>query len=208
MKKDEKRWSENDINFLTENYKKFGAGYCAEKLIRTKMAVSRKARVIGITGRNNLWNFKKEEFSEFVKTSESLTEVLLKMNLVPAGGNFRTVNKYIGILKLDTSHFVTQAEVAKRTNELFVKKPIEHYLVANNTKSSSHSIKERLYKEGIKKRECEECGQGEIWRGLKMSLILDHKNGDRYDYRLENLRIVCPNCNSTFPTHCRGKNVK
>jgi len=38
-----------------------------------------------------------------------------------------------------------------------------------------------------------------------MSLILDHANGDALDNRLENLRIVCPNCNATLETHC-GKN--
>lgn len=35
-----------------------------------------------------------------------------------------------------------------------------------------------------------------------MSLILDHINGVRDDNRLENLRIVCPNCNATLDTHC------
>jgi hypothetical protein len=40
--------------------------------------------------------------------------------------------------------------------------------------------------------------------GKKMSLILDHINGINNDNRIENLRIVCPNCNATLDTHCRG----
>jgi predicted RNA-binding Zn-ribbon protein involved in translation (DUF1610 family) len=203
MKKNERIWSEEDRLFLEQNYKKYGAKYCAEKLDRTRYAVSKRARMIGITGRHNAWNFKKDDFIEYVKTSKTITEVLFKMKLVPAGGNFRTVKKYISLLKLDTSHFITQAEIARKINEVFVKKPIEYYLVENNTTASSSSVKERLYKEGLKERKCELCGQGEIWRGAKMSLIIDHKNGDRYDYRLENLQIVCPNCASTLPTHCR-----
>jgi uncharacterized C2H2 Zn-finger protein len=39
-----------------------------------------------------------------------------------------------------------------------------------------------------------------------MSLILDHVNGVRDDHRLENLRILCPNCNATLDTHC-GRNT-
>jgi len=35
-----------------------------------------------------------------------------------------------------------------------------------------------------------------------MGLVLDHINGVRDDHRLENLRIVCPNCNATLDTHC------
>lgn len=71
----------------------------------------------------------------------------------------------------------------------------------------THLLKQKLYKLGFKKRLCEECGQGEEWRGKKMSLILDHINGVNNDNRIENLRIICPNCNATLDTHC-GKNRK
>jgi hypothetical protein len=66
-------------------------------------------------------------------------------------------------------------------------------------------LKDRLYKTGLKKRECELCEQDETWRGKRMSLILDHINGVNDDHRLENLRIVCPNCNATLDTFS-GKN--
>jgi hypothetical protein len=39
-----------------------------------------------------------------------------------------------------------------------------------------------------------------------MALILDHVNGVSNDNRLENLRIVCPNCAATLDTHC-GRNM-
>jgi hypothetical protein len=39
-----------------------------------------------------------------------------------------------------------------------------------------------------------------IWNGKELPLVLDHKNGNYCDSRPENLRLVCPPCNSQLPT--------
>jgi hypothetical protein len=67
-------------------------------------------------------------------------------------------------------------------------------------------LKRRLYSAGLKQPSCELCGQGELWYGKQMSLVLDHINGVGNDNRLENLQIVCPNCAATLDTHC-GRNT-
>lgn len=81
----------------------------------------------------------------------------------------------------------------------------DEILVAGSTYSRT-DLKRRLYDAGLKERRCELCGQDEEWRGLQMSLILDHANGVPDDNRIENLRIVCPNCAATLDTHCGRKN--
>jgi hypothetical protein len=45
-------------------------------------------------------------------------------------------------------------------------------------------LKERLYDEGLKTPTCELCGQGELWHGKRMALILDHINGQARDNSL------------------------
>ena len=52
------------------------------------------------------------------------------------------------------------------------------------------------------------CGQDENWKGVKISLILDHINGIYNDNRIENLRIVCPNCNAGLDTFAGRNNKK
>lgn len=54
---------------------------------------------------------------------------------------------------------------------------------------------------------CELCDWAEMAEDGRIPVELDHINGDRYDNRIKNLRILCPNCHSLQSTH-RGKNQK
>ncbi|WP_081073461.1 HNH endonuclease [Burkholderia stagnalis] len=44
-----------------------------------------------------------------------------------------------------------------------------------------------------------------IWDGKPISMILDHIDGNRRNNRTDNLRFLCPNCDSQLPTR-GGKN--
>jgi hypothetical protein len=39
-----------------------------------------------------------------------------------------------------------------------------------------------------------------VWNGNALPLILDHSNGNSRDNRVENLRLLCPNCDSQLQT--------
>jgi HNH endonuclease len=124
----------------------------------------------------------------------------------PAGGNHSLLRKYVDDQwKIPTNHF--DAGAASRASLGKPPTPIEKVLVQNSTYSRG-KLKQRLFAEGFKQRRCEMCGQEEQWRGRWMSLILDHINGVPDDNRIENLRIVCPNCAATLDTHCGRKNRK
>lgn len=103
---------------------------------------------------------------------------------------------------IPVDHF--DPDAARRAGLRRAPTPLAEVLVECSTYQRG-LLKERLFAEGLKQRRCELCGQGELWQGRRMSLILDHVNGVHDDNRLENLRIVCPNCNATLDTHC-GRN--
>jgi hypothetical protein len=64
-------------------------------------------------------------------------------------------------------------------------------------------IKDYLLEEGG--HSCNICGISDEWYGKTLSFVLDHINGNWMDQRKENLRLICPNCDSQLATS-RGKN--
>lgn len=147
--------------------------------------------------------YTEEEARIAIAASKSYSEVLRRLELRPAGGNHALLKKHVAAWGIPTDHFDPGAAANRNLGKKA--KPLAEILVKDSTYSRG-KLKHRLFEEGLKERACEICGQDESWRGRQMSLILDHVNGIPDDNRLENLRIVCPNCAATLDTHCGRKN--
>ena len=134
-----------------------------------------------------------------VPRARTMAEVLRHFGLRPAGGNHRLLRRWLDEWGIPYDHFTgTPSPCAASRSR-------------SRTSSSGVDLPARpaqaaALRRGLKQRECELCGQGEEWRGRRMSLILDHINGIADDNRLENLQIVCPNCAATLDTHCGRAN--
>ncbi len=147
-----------------------------------------------------------EDLITAVDSSLSFRQVIKKLGLIPAGGNYVQVQKYIDEIGISVKHFK-----GKGWNKGFkgIGKPrfsLKELLV-ENSEFQSFKLKKRLFNENIKKQECELCGWAKKTEDGRIPLELDHINGNRKDNTLKNLRILCPNCHSLQPTH-RGLNKK
>lgn len=145
-----------------------------------------------------------ESFAKIVEESISISEVIRKSGLIPAGGNYKTTKQRIERLNLTTDHFLGEGWLKDQTHD-FAKKPLEDYLV-NGSTIQSHPLRIRLLNEKIFERKCYKCGL-EKWNGEDIPLELEHINGINNDNRIENLTILCPNCHAQTSTY-RGKNRK
>jgi predicted RNA-binding Zn-ribbon protein involved in translation (DUF1610 family) len=149
-------------------------------------------------------HFTEQEFIEAVKTSHSIKECLRKLDLASSGTSYTIFHSRVKALELDISHFGVSA--IKRDYINFNKREFEEILVENSPNKSLNNLKKRLIKEGLLHYSCSKCGISE-WNGAGLSLHLDHVNGISNDNRIENLRLLCPNCHSQTETYA-GKNIK
>lgn len=150
-------------------------------------------------------NYSEDELRAAVATSASYAQVLQKLGLVAAGGNYATIKLRIKELDLDTSHMTGQSWMKGQKNPNMVPKPLEEILVSGRP-TQSDRLRKRLLSEGIFEARCNWCELTE-WRGQDIPLELDHINGEHDDNRIENLRLLCPNCHAQTETY-RGKNRK
>lgn len=139
------------------------------------------------------WIPSREEFQKIVSNAKSIADVMRYFGMVTANGSYKIINKRIKEENIDISSIIEGRKhrfIPK--NEPYL---LEKVMVENSTYSRD-CLKKRLIKDGSLKEICAICGMKNEWNGKKLVLVLDHINGINNDHRLENLRLVCPNCDS------------
>jgi len=87
-----------------------------------------------------------QQVQDAVATSTSIRQVLRKLNLKPAGGNYASIKRLITTLNLDTKHILGQA--IHRGQKFGPKRPLSDYL-SNTYSIQSNQLRLRLLQEEI-----------------------------------------------------------
>lgn len=138
-----------------------------------------------------------EEFSVIVKQSFSITEVLKNMGYRGIGtSTIFQAKQRITKLNLDISHF-------------YKKKPsyTDEEVFCKNSTVTQDCLRRRFLKKNIVPYQCAICGNTGNWNNKDLTLRLDHIDGENNNNVFENLRWLCPNCDSQLDTYC-GANKK
>jgi hypothetical protein len=161
---------------------------------------------VAIIGHGRKWT--EEQFRDAVAKSVSVAQVIRALGLSPSGGSYGTVVHWIAAWDLNVSHFTGQAWVGTRPGRPVPgqKYALETIFCENSSYPTSRLLA-ILLREALRERRCEQCGLAK-WQEQPISLEVDHVNGVRNDHRLENLRVLCPNCHALTPTWRGRKNKK
>ena len=150
-----------------------------------------------------IWSLSKEEIQSRVNTCYTMSDVLVEFGFSKTSGTMTRIFKELfKKYAIDTSHFDP-----KHYKDKIKKIPLRDILVKNSTYTNMSCLKKRLVREGLMEYVCEECGNRGIWNNKKLSLQLEHKDGDHYNNELSNLCFLCPNCHSQTGTY-GSKNSK
>ncbi|WP_427922195.1 HNH endonuclease [Streptomyces sp. cg40] len=141
-----------------------------------------------------------------VATSTSVNDVLRTLGLDPVGGHHTHIARRIKAHGIDTSHFTAVVRTERmRHNQR--RRTAEEILVADPSvhmkRTPGSRLKRAMRELGVEER-CALCGIEPIWLGKSLPLEVDHLDGDWRNNRIENLRMLCPNCHSTTDSY-RGR---
>ncbi|MGW0734135.1 HNH endonuclease signature motif containing protein [Streptomyces sp. NPDC002851] len=141
-----------------------------------------------------------------VSASTSVSEVLRRLGLDAVGGHHTHISRKIKAYGIDTSHFTPVVRTEnQRHNQR--RRTAEEILVEETSphawRTPSSRLKRAMRELGNEER-CALCGIGPVWLGEPLPLEVDHIDGNWRNNRIENLRLLCPNCHATTDTY-RGR---
>ena len=155
-----------------------------------------------------IWKIPKTVLEDIVKKSSSISSILREIGY-PAdkGGNFKTLYKRLKEDQIDYSHI----PLGQNANRVIYRGGVKRFslekIMVKDSTFDRGNLKKRLIEENIIPYLCQMCGMKPEWQSKKLVLVLDHINGVCNDHRKENLRFLCPNCNSQTDTFC-GKHKR
>lgn len=128
-----------------------------------------------------------------VAQADSYADVVRRLGLAQAGGTQTHIARRVRQLGLDTSHFTRrrrrEAPNLLTPGEILVRIPLGSF------RRKAPQLRRALLAIG-RAWECEICGNNGTWCGRKLTLHVDHIDGDFHNNLPENLRFLCPNCHN------------
>lgn len=153
--------------------------------------------------------YTKELLSDVVARSNSVAEVLRRLDLAQAGGTHAHISRTIKAFGIDTSHFGSRPHPNGSEKRRHTSEQILVRLTPGSRREKPYMLHRALIEIG-RAYTCAECDVGGEWNNRPLRLEIDHIDGDYHNNEAWNLRFLCPNCHTqtdNFSGRDRGKYI-
>lgn len=172
-------------------------------LSQMEAAVARATARLAAEAKGNR-SLSREHLAAAARISSNTADFARRLGYNRSGGNYRFLRDRAEGYGIDLDA-VFSGKARGRGSKL---KPDDIGAIFRERSTIDRGTAKRLLVEwGLKEYRCQRCDNGGEWNGMDLTLQLEHDNGIHDDYRLENLKFLCPNCHSQTPTYA-GKNRK
>lgn len=151
--------------------------------------------------------YTKEWLQELCQDSYSYAEVLGKAGRKQGGGAQQTLKNKIELWNIDISHFTGQRwqkSPNQKPQEGKEKYSLDEVFIKDSPVTQK-VLRGYIERHMILEYKCVSCGCDGHWLNGKISLEIDHIDGDNNNNEISNLRYLCPNCHALTDTY-RGRN--
>lgn len=144
-----------------------------------------------------------DDVRQVVKETFSAAEACRRLGMSTQGSATR-FRKYLKDNEIDFSHWTGQLWSKGKTSleDKRIKSTGSTYedVFCEDSSANATYVKSLIIRKQLLPYKCSVCDMNPIWNGKELKLQMDHINGNKRDQRLENLRMICPNCHSQTET--------
>lgn len=144
--------------------------------------------------------FSRAQFERICNESSSVAEICRRLGYSVVSSAYRSVYKRAAAESVSLGHLAKSNRGRSFPKQ---RAPVDKVLQSGNR----GWIKKVFLREGLLNNLCALCGMPPEWRGRPLVMRLDHIDGDSRNNVLDNLRLVCPNCDSQLPTFSGRNNT-
>lgn len=174
---------------------KYASGRFCNKSCAKGFSTKKKRKEINIKVSKKLTKLSKKEITYEIVNEAISSTLTIRSASIKANIPYKT---FINKAKIFGLYKTNQGGKGKQ------KLKLEEILSYSEIRRKGEFIKPFLFKNNLKQEVCENCGISN-WCNKPITLELEHIDGNNKNNRLENLKILCPNCHSQTPTYRRKK---